>query len=207
MPPEPGSFRRIGERKRLELDFLDVVTGTFVGPDGFTFERDIIRHPGAVCVVPLETDGNVVCVRQYRSAIDRYVLEIPAGKMDVAGEPPELGARRELAEEVGLEASSVTPLVTFHNSPGFTDEITHCFLAEGLSDVGRATQGVEEHNMTIERFRLADLDRLISSGVLDDAKTIIACCMAQRLVSARNASDAAAAGDAAVDAAAAAAGD
>jgi len=192
MPPEPGEFRRIGERERLELSFLRLVTGTFVGPDGFTFERDVVRHPGAVCVVPLEASGDVVCVRQYRSAIDRYVLEIPAGKMDVPGEPPALGARRELAEEVGLVAGVLTPLVTFFNSPGFTDEVTHCFLAEGLVEVGRSTQGIEEDHMTVERIPLSGVGDLVASGELVDAKTIIACDAAWRLVTARAEADAAA---------------
>ncbi len=189
MPPEPAPFRRIGERTRLELGFLTVATGTYVGPDGFTFERDVVRHPGAVCVVALDDAGAVVCVRQFRSAIDRYVLEIPAGKMDVPDEEPVACARRELAEEVGLAAGSLSALVTFFNSPGFTDETTHCFLAEDLSDVGRSTQGVEEDHMTIERFPLEDLDRLVAAGELVDAKTIIACSTARAMLAARAAAE------------------
>lgn len=186
MHPDAGEFRRIGERERLKLGFLTVVTGTFVGPDGFTFERDIIRHPGAVCVVPLDAEGRVVCVRQYRSAIDRYVLEIPAGKMDVPGEAPVVGAQRELAEEVGLTAGTLTPLVTFFNSPGFTDETTHCFLAEELTDVGQSTQGIEEDHMTVERFPLDELHELMARRELVDAKTIIACTVAKHHVDARS---------------------
>jgi len=187
MPAEPGGFRRIGERERIGLGFLSIVSGTFVAPDGFTFERDIVRHPGAVCVVPLDGDGRVVCVRQYRSALDRLVLEIPAGKMDVPGEPPEVGARRELVEEIGAEAERLTWLTTFYNSPGFTDETTHCFLAEGLTEVGRAAEGVEEHFMTVERFALDDVFTLIADGTLVDAKTIVAALLAKRLVDDRGA--------------------
>ena len=187
MPAEPGGFRRIGERGRIGLGFLSIVSGTFVAPDGFTFERDIVRHPGAVCVVPLDRDGRVVCVRQYRSALDRLVLEIPAGKMDVPGEPPEVGARRELVEEIGAEAERLTWLTTFYNSPGFTDETTHCFLAEGLTEVGRAAEGVEEHFMTVERFALDDVFTLIADGTLVDAKTIVAALLAKRLVDDRGA--------------------
>ncbi|MDA8291246.1 MAG: NUDIX hydrolase [Actinomycetota bacterium] len=186
MPAEPGGFRRIGERERVGLGFLSVVSGTFVAPDGFTFERDIVRHPGAVCVVPLAEDGTVVCVRQYRSAVDEHVLEIPAGKMDVPGEPPELGARRELAEEVGLEAGTVTYLATFYNSPGFTDETTHCFLAEELREVGRASVGVEERYMTVEKVALDDVFSLVGEGTLVDGKTIVAMLLAKRLVDGRS---------------------
>jgi len=185
MPAEPSGFRRIGERGRLDLGFLKVVTGTFVDPDGFTFERDIVRHPGAVCVVPLDENGEVVAVRQYRAAVDRSVLEIPAGKMDVPGEPPVIGARRELAEEVGLEAASLDLITTFLNSPGFTDETTHCYLAEGLREVGQSTQGVEEQFMTIERFPLRELYSLVGSGEIVDAKTILCCAVALDRVSKR----------------------
>ncbi|HVC25090.1 MAG TPA: NUDIX hydrolase [Acidimicrobiales bacterium] len=185
MPAEPGGFRRIGERERVGLGFLSIVSGTFVAPDGFTFERDIVRHPGAVCVVPLDGDDQVVCVRQYRSAVDLQVLEIPAGKMDVPGEPPEVGARRELAEEIGYAAASLTWLTTFYNSPGFTDEATHCFLGEGLTEVGRSTDGVEEQFMTVERFALHDVYALVSDGTLVDAKTILATILAKRLVDER----------------------
>lgn len=200
MSPAPGGqgeFRRIGERERVVLGFLTAVTGTFVGPDGFTFEREIIRHPGAVCVVPLEPDGQVVCVRQYRAPLDRYVLEIPAGKMDVPGEAPEIGAARELAEEVGLVAATLELLATFHNSPGFTDETTHCFLAEGLEFVGQAIEGIEEQHMTIERFALDDLFELVASNEITDAKTILACAVAKHRRDGRLASGAPS-GDAAV---------
>ena len=187
MPPERGEFRRIGERERLGLGFMSVVVGTFVGPDGFTFERDLIRHCGAVCVVPLDADGRVAAVRQYRGAIDQNVLEIPAGKMDVPGETAETGARRELAEEVGLVASAFEPLASFYNSPGFTDELTHCFLAEGLTEIGQSTQGIEEQHMTIERFPLDDIFELVARGEIIDAKTIIACTIAKHRVDERTA--------------------
>ena len=108
---ERAAFRQIGERPRYTAELLRVVTGTFVGPDGFTFERDIVRTFDAVCVVPLESDrDHVLLVRQYRAAVDRPLLELPAGKLDVPGEAPEVCAARELAEEVGAEAGRLTEL-------------------------------------------------------------------------------------------------
>jgi 8-oxo-dGTP pyrophosphatase MutT (NUDIX family) len=172
--PEGPGFRPLGERERFSGGFLRLVTGTFVGPDGFTFERDIVRHPGAVCVVPLEEDRrHVLLVRQYRAAVAEAILELPAGKLDVADEPAVDCAARELAEEIGHRARRWTLLCQFLNSPGFTDERTSCFLAEGLSPCERDTQGVEEHHMTIERVDLEDLDALMASGEIVDAKTII----------------------------------
>ncbi|MGH9303177.1 MAG: NUDIX domain-containing protein, partial [Acidimicrobiales bacterium] len=108
MPPGEavGSFRSIGERQRLEGGFFSVVSGTFVGPDGFTFEREIVRHPGAVAIVALEDDGqSVLMVSQYRGAVDKCLLELPAGKRDILGEAPALCAARELAEEIGRSAA------------------------------------------------------------------------------------------------------
>ena len=181
-PEQPG-FRRIGERERVANSFIRLVTGTFVDPDGYTFERDIVRHLGAVCVVPLEDDrAHILCVRQYRAPLDTTVLELPAGKMDVPGEVAEVAARRELAEEVGKEAEILTDLGSFYNSPGFTDERTTCFLAEGLREVGRESHGVEEHHMTVERVALGEFWDLVAAGTVIDAKTIIGVALAERLL-------------------------
>ncbi len=179
--PEPPAFRRIGERERVSNSFIRLVTGTFVDPEGYTFEREIVRHLGAVCVVPLEADGDhVLCVRQYRAPLDTTVLELPAGKMDVPGELAEPCARRELAEEVGMEADRMTELGSFYNSPGFTDERTTCFLAEGLRHVGREHHGIEEQHMTVERVRRSRLWDLVADGSVVDAKTIIGLALVER---------------------------
>ena len=184
-PPEAGEFRFIGERTRYDRSFFTLVTGTFLDPTGFTFERDIVRHPGAVCVVPLEADGSVLMLRQYRGSVDRLVLELPAGKLDVPGEPLESAARRELAEEIGVSADTVTELGHFFNSPGFTDEETTCYLAEGLTEVGRDTQGVEEAHMTVEAVPLEEIWQLQEKGELVDGKSLIAIALAERLLAAR----------------------
>jgi ADP-ribose pyrophosphatase len=168
------AFRLLGERERFHGGFLRLVTGTFVGPDGFTFERDIVRHPGAVCVVPLDADRrHVILIRQYRAAIDATLLELPAGKLDVPGEPPEQCAARELEEETGYGPGKLTELCQFFNSPGFSDERSWVYLAEDLVRLERAAQGVEEHHLTLERVDLDELEDLVGSGEIVDAKTII----------------------------------
>jgi 8-oxo-dGTP pyrophosphatase MutT (NUDIX family) len=169
-----GTFRHLGERERFDAGFFQIVTATFVGPDGFAFERQVVRHPGAVAVVPLEDDRQgVLMIRQYRGAVGASLLELPAGKRDVADEDPALCAGRELVEEVGREASSMKEVARFYNSPGFTDEETICFLAEGLREVAREAHGVEEEHIVIERVLLADIERLMAAGDLVDAKSII----------------------------------
>lgn len=169
-----GGFRHLGDEPIHEGHVMRVVVGTFEGPDGSTFTRDIVRHPGAVAVVPLHDDGTVTLVRQYRAPIDALLLEIPAGIRDVDGEPPEETARRELAEEAGLAAERIEHLVTFHNAPGMSDEVIDVFVATGLTECDPSAQGVEEESMSIERHGLDDLATMIADGRLTDAKTVIA---------------------------------
>jgi ADP-ribose pyrophosphatase len=172
-------FRKLTERSTFRGSLISVGTATFEGPDGDSFERDVVHHPGAVSVVPLLDDGRVVLVRQYRAAIDMDLLEIPAGKRDVADEPPEATAHRELAEEVGLQAGRMELLAEFYNSPGFCDEHSFLFLATDLRPCATSFQGHEEQHMTIERVPLDSVPDLIASGELVDAKSIIGLCLAR----------------------------
>lgn len=172
-----GSFRHIGEETVHQGHIIRVVLGTFEGPDGDTFDRDVIRHPGAVAVLPLHADGTVTLVRQYRAPIDDLLLEIPAGVRDVDDEPTQVTAARELAEEVGLAADAYEHLVAFHNAPGMSDEVVHVYLATGLREIDAAAQGPEEEAMSIERHHLDDLAAMIADGRLTDAKTMIAVAL------------------------------
>jgi ADP-ribose pyrophosphatase len=171
-------FTKRGEREVWSGAVISVVQGTFVSPSGATFERDMVHHPGAVAVVPVDGD-EVVLVRQYRAAVDLEILEIPAGKRDVAGEAPELTAHRELAEEVGLTAGRLVKLAEFYNSIGFSDELSHVFLGTELAPVPDDRQGEEEEHMTVERIRLDDVPALVAAGELVDAKTVIGLLMAR----------------------------
>ena len=160
--------------------------GRYAAPDGAEFERDVVHHPGAVSVVPvLDGGATVVLVRQYRSAVDRELLEIPAGKRDVDGEAPEVTAGRELEEEVGLRAGRLVKLGEFFNSPGFCDEHSHVYMGLDLEPCTTSFQGVEETHMTIERVAMADVPALIASGAIVDAKTIIGLCLARERLSSK----------------------
>jgi ADP-ribose pyrophosphatase len=172
-----GEFRYLGEEPIFDGYIIKVANGRFAAPDGTVFERDIVRHPGAVSVVPYHGDGTVTMVRQYRAALDMLLLEIPAGKRDVADEEPVLTAHRELAEEVGLRAGRMVPLVEFVNSAGFTDEYSHVFLGTELSVVERDVQGIEEENLTVERINLDDVPAMIADHRLLDIKSIIGLTM------------------------------
>lgn len=174
-------FEKRGERAIWSGSVISVAEGTFVSPGGTTFTRDLVHHPGAVAVVPVDGD-EAVLVRQYRAAVDLDVLEIPAGKRDVAGEDPETTARRELAEEVGLAAGRLTKLAEFYNSIGFSDELSHVFLATELAEVSQDLQGEEEQHLRIERIRLGDVPALIGAGELVDAKTVIGLLLAREVL-------------------------
>lgn len=180
----PGSrsesgFRFVGEREIHDGYVIRLVEGEFETPDGHTMMRDIVRHPGAVGVVAVDDDDTIL-VRQYRAPIHTEILEIPAGRRDVEGEPPELTARRELVEEVGLQAGSMVPIGGFHNSVGFCDEYIHLFLATDLSSVPTDHDGPEEAHMTVERMALADVAAAIDDGTISDAKTVIGLLAALR---------------------------
>jgi len=172
-------FRRTSEREVYQGAVISLGVGTFAGPAGESFERDVVHHPGAVSVVPLLGE-EFVLVRQYRAALDHDLLEIPAGKRDVVGEPPEDTAHRELVEEVGFRAGRLVKLAEFYNSPGFSDEHSHTFLGLDLVEVPSSAQGIEEEHMTIERVPVDDVPAMIASGALIDAKTIIGLTLALR---------------------------
>ncbi len=176
-------FRKVGETHRYQGYLFGVTSVEYEGPGGGRFERDIVRHPGAVVVVPVTAAGNVIMVRQFRAAIDGDLLEVPAGKRDVEGEPTEVTAARELAEEVGRRAGRLDLLARFYNSPGFTDELTHLYLATDLEEVPLDRQGLEEQEMSVEEVPLDSLTALITSGRLIDAKSIIGLALARERLS------------------------
>jgi len=175
---EDAPFSLVAEEVVYESRLLRVVRGRFRAPDGSEFVRDVVHHPGWVAVVPVTDDGHVVCVRQYRSAVGTWLLEVPAGIRDVGDEPLEATARRELAEEAGLSAERMELVATIHNSPGFADEQGFVFLATGLTEVPTDRQGVEEHHMQIVRVPLADVPHMISAGEVTDAKTVVGLLLA-----------------------------
>ena len=138
-------------------------------PDGTVVRREVMDHPGAVVVVPVE-DDHVLMVRQPREAIERYTLELPAGKLDHAGEDPLGCARRELAEEVGRAAATWRDMGGFFTAPAIITEFIHCFMATDLTPVDGAV-GDEDEDIEVIAWPLADLDALIDRT--DDAKTLI----------------------------------
>jgi len=179
-----SGFRKLSEAERYRGPLISVATATFAAPAGETFVRDVVHHPGAVSVVPVVDEGEaVLLVRQYRGAVDRELLEIPAGKRDVAGEEPEVTARRELEEEVGMRAGRLEKLAEFVNSPGLCDEHSFVYLALDLDPCPRQAGSVEERHMSVMRVGLDEVPGLVRRGDIIDAKTIIGLCLAREALS------------------------
>lgn len=150
---------------------------------GAEFSREVVRHPGAVVILPvLETPEGprVVMIRNWRLSLGRAILELPAGTIE-RGEAPEACAPRELIEETGFQARELRPLTSFLTTPGLTDELMHAFLATDLSPVGQAME-VDE-NMTVEPVPIdgpGGVWDLIDRGEIADAKTLLTLLWARR---------------------------
>ncbi len=141
--------------------------------------REIVRHLGAVAVLPVTRDKGVILVRQYREAIRDELLEVPAGVLDVPGEEPESAAIRELEEETGLKARAIRPLFPIHTSPGFVDEAIHLFVADVEGDP-RPQQ--EEGITEIVTVPFDEAVRMVRAGEIQDAKTALAILLAEPLI-------------------------
>ncbi len=141
-------------------------------PNGHETIREVIRHQGAVVMLALDEEERVLLVRQYRYPVGRVLLELPAGKLD-PGEEPLVCARRELAEETGYAAGSWRQLGSLLTTPGFTDEIIHVFLATGLEPVEDSSPDEDEFLEAVQ-LPMAEVEELILSGKIQDAKTLAA---------------------------------
>jgi len=149
-------------------------------PDGSVGELEIIRHPGASAVLPVLSDPDgedpqLLLIRQYRYAAERYLYEIPAGRLD-PGESPIDCATRELLEETGCTAERVEPLTSFLTTPGFTDERIHLFMASGLTR--GATRLEADEFIELEVHSLSSALELIKRGELVDGKSMVAIMFA-----------------------------
>lgn len=139
-------------------------------PDGRVAIRDVVRHPGAVAVVALTEDGRICLVRQYRTALGRVTVEIPAGKL-APGEDPLECATRELLEETGMSAEKVAFLTTIATSDGFCDELIHIYMATGL-EFSRSDPDADEF-INVDLVPLEELVDAVLDGRIEDAKTVV----------------------------------
>lgn len=142
-------------------------------PGGGSARREVVEHFGAVAIVALDDDGNVVLVYQYRHPIGRRLWELPAGLLDMGDEAPHLTAARELEEEVGLAAAHWQTLVDVDSAPGFSDESVRIFLATGLTDIGRPEAHDEEADLVIERVPLDVAVQRVFAGEIVNSLAVV----------------------------------
>ena len=174
---EPSPRRLLSSEKVYQGLIWDVVSDSFqLSDDGEPLVRDYIDHPGAVAVLPMNDDGEILLIKQYRHPVGMALWEIPAGLLDVEGEDFVAGAARELAEEADLVAARWNVLADFFNSPGSSSEAIRIYLARGLSDV----PGHELHERTDEEaeielhwIRLDDAVRAVLEGRLHNPSAVV----------------------------------
>lgn len=161
-----------GKLFKVELDELEL-------PGDVVTKREIIRHPGAVCMVPIDADGRLVLVTQYRHAAGRRLLELPAGTLE-PGEEPATTVVRELQEEIGMRPRKVEPLGGFFVAPGYTTEYIWLYVCTGL--VPGRLDGDEDEDIEVETRTAAEALAAIESGEICDAKSVIGILRWQRLI-------------------------
>ena len=159
---------------------LRVVCDEVLLPDGVQSVREFCIHVGAVCVVPVTDEGEIVCVKQYRYAIGRVMLEIPAGKLDFVGEDPVSAAKRELREETGATCRSLRFIGKYLGSPALLNENIWMYLAEGL-EFGDTDLDDDEF-LSVERIPVDELVERICSGEIEDGKTQAAVLKAALII-------------------------
>ena len=170
-PRDAGLHERIiSEEQAWKGRFLDVRSARVELPNGRVTGRDLVRHPGASAVVALTESGKIVLVRQYRTAIDRVTVEIPAGKLD-PGEDPLECAKRELHEETGFSASRIQYLTTIATTPGFCDEVIHIYMATGLTFDGANPD--DDEFVNVDLVPLSELIDAVLDGKIEDAKAVV----------------------------------
>jgi ADP-ribose pyrophosphatase len=180
LPPTPPAdvgaadgFEILASEPAVELGFLRVDRVDVRVPDGSIVERIAVRHPGAVAVLPIDGD-EIILIRQYRAPLAAALLEVPAGKLDVAGEPAATTAVRELEEEIGMRPGRLRTVGGFFTTPGFTDEHIELFVAEELEAVPYAPHGPEEEAAEIVRVPIGEIPALLTGGGVSDVKTMVA---------------------------------
>lgn len=137
--------------------------------------REVVHHPGASAIVAIDEDNRIIMEKQFRYALNDYLLEIPAGKLD-AGEDPLVCAKRELEEETGIIASEWISLGTIATSPGFCNEVIYLYVAKGLSK-GEIHWDEDEY-VEVERYTFDELLQRISEEKIKDSKTLSALLLA-----------------------------
>ncbi len=165
-------FRRLNRELMYHGTIVDFYKDTIEVPNGNVVEWDFIGHKGAAAVLPVREDGKLLMVRQYRNALDRYTLEIPAGGLNDADEPTRDAAGRELEEETGYRSDDLEWLITIRTTVAFCNEKIDIYVAKNLI---KSHQHLDEDEfINVEAYSVEELSRMILEGKIEDSKTISA---------------------------------
>jgi len=173
------SGKRIARKTLYEGKIFTVAEDTIKFPDGSQTKWDVLLHSGAAAIVPIDNDGNIILVEQYRCVADDMILEIPAGKID-EGEDPISCAIRELEEETGYKAKEVKAIGSIYSAVGFSDEEVMLFVANGL-EAGKMNLDENEY-INVKKFTLKEVIDMILDGKIKDSKTIAAILKTKEMV-------------------------
>lgn len=165
--------------KLYEGKLLNLRIDTVELPDKKYSKREIIEHPGGVAILAITEDNCIILVEQYRKAVEKFLLELPAGKVELNEEPVET-ATRELKEETGITTDNLEYLLEFYTSPGFSNEKIYLFLAKDLIQ-GDAQPDSGEFIKTVQ-FKIDDLEKMVDRGEILDSKTIIGIQLARKFI-------------------------
>ena len=165
-----GEVKRIGRELVYEGKILNVYKDHMKFANGNTADWDYIHHDGAAAVVPVMDDGRILMVRQYRNALDRYTLEIPAGALDAEDEPGIVCAGRELEEETGYRCENLEWLITLRTTVAFCNERIEVYVARNLIPSKQHLD--EDEFIDLEAFTIEELKEKIFSGEIEDGKTV-----------------------------------
>lgn len=174
-----NQYKRLERRTGYSGSFLNMFIDTVQLPNEHIIELEFIDHPGAAAIVPVDEDGNIIMVRQFRYAASGYLYEIPAGKLD-NGEAPELCAARELQEETGYRSEKLVPLGFIWTTPGFTNERIWLYLARDLEACAQALEANEV--LTVEKIPAREVIEDAKAGRISDGKTVCALLRAEPLL-------------------------
>ncbi|HZC73032.1 MAG TPA: NUDIX hydrolase [Jatrophihabitans sp.] len=170
---ESDAYEVVGSETKFKGSLLSVRVDDVRMSDGAVVQREVVAHPGAVAIVALDDDGNIILINQYRVPLGAQLDELPAGLLDVDGESALAAAQRELAEEARLVADEWAVLVDLHSSPGMTTEAIRVFLARDLSAAeGDFAPEHEEQTLTVSREPLPDAVRRVLSGGITNATAV-----------------------------------
>ena len=178
-PPDSLAELTIGTKRIYEGNIINVRVDTVRMPSGRDATREIVEHSHAVCIVPIDNEGNVVLVRQYRKPAEDALLEVPAGGVE-DGEISEEAVLRELQEEIGYTADHLEHLSSFWVAPGWATEYMHAYLATGLRE--SRLDGDEDENIEVVRLKFNEAVSMLKTGEINDGKTIAALLLAQPLL-------------------------